>query len=291
MPTEGFPLELALYEEIEPHLHAQRSLYGKNTLSEYAFSNLHLFRQTHAYRYLPGPYPCVAGDTYDGARHLLPLFDLRDVDTDILVGMLAGYDCFFPIPAEVISGLDATRLCWNASVDDADYFYPAANFREYRGDVLRKKHNLMQQLLSAYQLEARPLTQVRIADAKTILARWMSDKRKLPGQADDFACEEALCLSQDFGLDSFVYYANEMPAGFLIAQALAPSVAAIRFAKGIDSFKGIYQYMFHHYCLTRRPELEWLNFEQDLGLANFRQTKRSYQPSAMLSKYRVRVNR
>ena len=149
----------------------------------------------------------------------------------------------------------------------------------------------MQQLLSVYQLEARPLTQARIADAKRVLACWMSDKRKLPGQADDLECEEALSLSEDFGLHSFVYYANEMPAGFLIGQTLAPSVSAMRFAKGIDSYKGIYQYMFHDYCLNRRPASEWFNFEQDLGFANFRQTKRSYQPSSMLSKYRVRVKR
>jgi hypothetical protein len=291
MDPEGVPLTLALYEEIEPRLQVLRGAYGRNTLSEYAFSNLYLFRQAHAYRYLPGAYPCVAGITYDGARHLLPLFDLRDAPVGVLVDMLQGYDCFFPIPAEVISGLDATRLRWTDSADDADYLYPATNFRDYRGDVLRKKYNLMQQLLSAYRMEAQPWAEMRIADAMTILAHWMEDKQKQPGEADDLACKEALQLAQRFGLDGFVYYAGEMPVGFLLTQRIAPSVSVMRFAKGIDSHKGIYQYMFHHYCMSRSQDVEWLNFEQDLGLANFRQTKRSYQPSAMLGKYRVHLRR
>ncbi len=45
--------------------------------------------------------------------------------------------------------------------------------------------------------------------------------------------------------------------------------------------------MFHHFC-TARPEVQWLNFEQDLGLPNFRQTKQSYQPEALLDKCRLR---
>ena len=98
-------------------------------------------------------------------------------------------------------------------------------------------------------------------------------------------------LAQRFGLDGLVCYADEMPVGFLLAQRIAPSVSVMRFAKGIDSHKGIYQYMFHHYCMSRSQDVEWLNFEQDLGLANFRQTKRSYQPSSMLGKYRVHLQR
>jgi hypothetical protein len=35
--------------------------------------------------------------------------------------------------------------------------------------------------------------------------------------------------------------------------------------------------------------VQWLNFEQDMGLANFRRSKLSYQPSALISKFRVRL--
>jgi len=60
-------------------------------------------------------------------------------------------------------------------------------------------------------------------------------------------------------------------------------VGRMRFAKGLDAFKGLYQHMFQHYCQAM-PQVAWLNFEQDLGLANFRRTKLSYKPAALLSK-------
>jgi hypothetical protein len=51
--------------------------------------------------------------------------------------------------------------------------------------------------------------------------------------------------------------------------------------------KGLYPAMFQRHCLNH-PELQWVNFEPDLGLANFRHTKLSFQPYVLLRKWRVR---
>lgn len=286
----GYPLELQHAVEIDARLVALREKMGMACLSDLAFSNMYLFREVHAYRYLPGPYPCVAGVTYDGTRHFLPLFDIASAPYDAMAELLDGYDCFFPVSKDTAFRLDRNLFTIDASADDADYLYPAENFRSYRGEVLRKKRNLMQQLLAATEVQAHPLTQERKADALGILARWMEGKGKAAGEADEQACREALNLSERFGFDGTVYYAAGEPIGFLIAQSLNAAVTVMRFAKGIDSHKGIYQYMFHHYCMNASG-VEWFNFEQDLGLANFRQTKRSYQPCAMLDKFRVRIRR
>ncbi|HWS75840.1 MAG TPA: phosphatidylglycerol lysyltransferase domain-containing protein [Quisquiliibacterium sp.] len=285
----GLPLELGLLASIEPALAGVRQALGHRALSEYAFANLYLFRQAHDYRYLPGEWPCVAGRTYDGARHLLPLFDPREAPADVLAALLRGHDCFFPIPEEGLVAFDAARFEWTALPDDSDYLYPAANFRDYRGEKLRKKRNLMKQLLAAHRVETHRLDASRILDAMKVLGCWMDDKGKLTGDADELPCLDALHLVGHFGLDAEIHYADGRPAGFVIAQPMAPGVAVMRFAKGTDAFKGIYQYMFHRFCAAREGSLEWLNFEQDLGLANFRRTKQSYQPLALLPKYRVRL--
>lgn len=288
MSDDGLPLTLALCGEIEPRLQALRAACGEQVLSDYAFSNLYLFRHAHAYRYRPGALPRIEGITYDGASHVLPLFDPGRVTEGQLAEVLDGRDCLFPVAEPLLAGLDPGRFCWSDSAADADYFYPADNFRGYRGELLRKKRNLMQQLLANSRIVARPLTDDAVADALAVLDTWLRDKDKRSGDADDIACREALEQPRAHGLEGQVYYADGMPAGFLLAQQLTPSVAVMRFAKGNDIYKGIYQYMFHHYCVGH-PCLRWLNFEQDLGMANFRQTKRSYQPSAMLRKFRVRL--
>ena len=74
-----------------------------------------------------------------------------------------------------------------------------------------------------------------------------------------------------------------------MAQRLSSSVAVIRFGKGLEAYTSIYPFMFHH-ASTAWPELQWLNFEQDLGLPNFRQSKRPYQPAELIRKYRVRLS-
>lgn len=288
MQHTGYPLDLEHEAEIEACLRIQREKLGRNCLSDLAFSNLYLFRSAHAYRYLPGPYPCIGGVSYDGARHLLPLFDLTSAPHHHICALLENYDCFFPVAGELAALLSPEKFTLSGSPDDADYLYPSENFRSYRGERLRKKRQLMQQLTETAQVHAHALTKDRITDAFAVLSGWMRDKNKAAGEADELSCRDALLLSDRFGFDSSIYYVNGQPAGFLIAQRLSPSVAVMRFAKGIDSHKGIYQYMFHHFC-TQRADVEWINFEQDLGLSNFRQTKRSYQPCALLEKVRVKV--
>jgi hypothetical protein len=72
----------------------------------------------------------------------------------------------------------------------------------------------------------------------------------------------------------------------VLVPPIQPGVWVIRFAKGLNRFNGIYQHMFQHFC-TAMPEVQWHNFEQDLGLANLKRTKLSYQPSALLPKFRA----
>jgi len=63
----------------------------------------------------------------------------------------------------------------------------------------------------------------------------------------------------------------------------------MRFAKGLDSHAGIYPSVFQHFCRSLARPVVWLNFEQDTGLSGFRRSKESFQPSAMLAKWRVRL--
>lgn len=283
----GEPLSLAHQRVLTAALQGVRGLEPPGqALSDLSFANLYLFRQVHDYRYRPGPWPCLSGRSYDGAAHLLPLFDLRRAPVSALRELLHGAACFFPLSATQVQGLDPAVFEWSASRDDADYLYPAGQFRHYRGTALNKKRNLVSQLHAAHALSAQPYDASCAAAARTVLADWMAAKGKAPGQADEVACLQALELAQALGLQGFLYRADGEAAGFVLAQPLAPGVWAVRFAKGLARLKGIYQHMFQHLCLAR-PDVQWLNFEQDLGIASLRKTKLSYQPALLLAKYRV----
>jgi len=284
----GEPLALAHREELEPLLAARWAAEEprERTLSDPWFANLYLFRTVHDWRFLRGPHPCVGGRTYDGARILIPLFDLASAPHDALRALLRDHDAFALLSDAQAARLDPSRFELQHRRDDADYLYPVEHFLHYRGTALNKKRNLMKQLHAAHEVEAIPYTEALAGQARGVLAGWMTDKGKRPGEADDAACMEALSLCGTLGLHGFVHRIDGAPVGFVLAQHIRPGVAVMRFAKGLDVFKGLYQHMFQHYCRSM-PDVRWLNFEQDLGLANFRRTKMSYRPIALLAKHRA----
>lgn len=284
----GVPLNLEQKAEIDAALSALARGHDEHALSDPLFSNLYLFRHVHGYRYFPGPLAYIAGSTYDGARHLLPLFELQCVGVEAIRELLREQDCFYPLGESQIGALDPDLFEWTCARDDADYLYSAAHFFHYRGTALNKKRNLVKQLLVGHSVIAQPYSTNRIGDALSILAGWMSAKGKADGEADQIACVEALQLASRLELTGYLYYVDGEPAGFLLAQRIRPGVWVMRFAKGLDRFKGIYQYMFQHFCQTM-PGVNWLNFEQDMGIANLRRTKLSYEPRSLIQKYRVRL--
>lgn len=286
----GEPLTLAHRAEIEPLLAARwrDDDTPEATLSDPWFANLYLFRVAHDWRLQRGDWPGISGRAYDGARLLLPLFDLSTAPREALRTLLHGHDAFAPFSDAQAARLDPSAFTSTASRDDADYLYTAEQFRHYRGTLLQKKRNLVRQLLAAHGVETVRYTAALAHEAAQVLDGWMDDKHKQPGETDDGPCREALVLADALGLDGWLHRIAGRPAGFVLAQRIRPGVAVMRFAKGLDAYKGLYQHMFQHYVLQDRG-VHWLNFEQDLGQANFRQTKQSYAPVALLAKHRVRL--
>jgi uncharacterized protein len=284
----GEPLSLAHRGEVEPLLERRWSAddLPAAVLSDPWFANLYLFRAVHGWRLLRGEYPCIAGGAYDGTRLLIPLFRLQDAPIDALRELLRGHDAFGPLSDAQVARLDPSVFESRSSRDDADYLYPAENFLHYRGTLLNKKRNLVKQLLAAHRVEAVPYVEDLAGEAREVLDGWLQAKHKPPGATDDTACIEALALTGTLGLQGFLYRVDGRAAGFVLGQRIRPGVYVMRFAKGDSACNGIYQHMFQHFCQAV-PDVRWLNFEQDLGLANFRQTKLSYQPGALLVKHRV----
>lgn len=258
-----------------------------NGLSEYCFTNLYLFRELHEYRVIAGDLPCIGGKTYDGYRHLMPLFDLSAVDHGSLLELLKGYDFFFPVSQEVTRHLDGNRFMMESNSDDSDYVYGVERLSTYRGEKLRKKRNLMNNFVTKHAPCCETFGSNSRDDAVEILEEWLSNKGKSLHETDYCQCLEAIRLSEELGLAGLISYAGTDPAGFLLAKEVHPGILAVHFAKGKDRYKGVFQYLFNQLASRSAGTVDFINFEQDLGKANFRQTKRSYCPERLLPKFRV----
>lgn len=285
--ASGLALEKALQADITDRIARLAASLDVHCPSDLSFSNLYLFREAHGYRFHGGTLPGLSGRTYDGQSHFFPLFDIREASAGALAGLISQHGCLYPIAGTQLCDLDPFRYRWEASPDDADYLYPVENFLHYRGPVLRKRRALMAQLLAAHDLDKKRLGPGTESAAYAVLDAWMSEKGKQEGQADQRSCREAIDYADAFRLEGWIYFADGKPAGFLIVEHLQPRVCVVRFAKGSAEFVGIYQYMFHDLAHTLFGKVDWLNFEQDMGAINFRRSKMSYQPAAMIPKYRV----
>ena len=284
----GVPLALAHAAYVAPRLAARVQGLGEQAPSDLSFANLWLFRRIHDYRLLEADWPVIRGRTYDGQSHWLPLFSLADAPVQVLRDLLAGGECFYPVAQCEVARLDPQYFIVDSQRDDADYLYDADTFRHYRGPRLHNKRNLLKQCLANHRLHVQPYTPELQEVALQILNAWLQDKGKQSGDADDLPCREALALAPQLGLQGFLAWADGEPAGFVLAEELQPGVFVMRFAKGLARFKGISQAMFQHFAAHVGPPARWINFEQDMGLPNFRRTKMSYQPQALLLKCRVR---
>jgi hypothetical protein len=262
---------------------------GQACLSDLSFGNLYLFREVHRWTLHGGQWPVISGHAYDGQRMLIPLFALDRAPLDALRGLLADLDAlaFAPLGLEEVRALDPGHWTWEAARDEADYLYRAEDLRHYRGRLLQKKRNLARQLLAVHQVGAEPLGDDNRAACVAVLEAWMQEKSQRAGGADELPCREALAQSDALGLEGVVHRVDGTVGGFLLAEALAARVRVIRFAKALPRFKGLYQHMFQRYCQDR-PEVDWINFEQDMGVPGLRQTKLSYAPHRLIEKFRAR---
>lgn len=260
-------------------------------LSEYSFANLFLFRRAHEYAVVfENRTPLgISGKTYDGTAFFMPLFDLAGADDADLVGLIDAFGCFYPVSREVLDQLDPERFAADHNPDDADYVFAADKLRTYSGRKLAPKRNLMKQFLAAHRVSSRPYHPDRKPEAETVLDLWQGENGNLPETTDYYSAREALTLSRKLDLFGYIYYADDEPAGFLLAGQNVPGMCTVHFAKGGRRFKGIFPYMFNHFANAMADRFEAYNFEQDLGKANFRKNKQSYAPDKLLTKYRVRL--
>jgi len=256
-------------------------------LSEYSFSNLFLFRETHKYHVLFDEHVFIRGVSYDGSPYIMPVSDLTTVDRLYIDTMFEHCKTIFPVPEEWLSLFDDSTFAITSIDSDSDYIFTVDKISTYRGRKLHSKRAHLNNFLARHEAKALPLLKENMSDAHLILNEWQAVTGALPHETDYLSCKEALDLYDELVLCGGIYYADNKPAGFLIGEELRPDTFALHFAKANREFPGIYQYMFNNFATVLPSQYRYLNLEQDLGIETLRSSKTSYIPDMKLKKHRV----
>jgi hypothetical protein len=297
MSIPCFPEFVPLTMELKNEMHPKLSL-TPDGVSEFTFADLYLFRKRYGYKVskiedktfiisgVQPPHsegenphtffmtPCAA----PGKGILEELFKTHDFWKNISDSVL------IPVRAR----LEAGGLTITEDRDNFDYLYPRTDLAELAGKKFHKKRNLVSQFFSLYpRHEEKILMPELIPDALEVLEKW---KQNRGDDGDYVAGREALELFADLNLKGAIYYVDGKPAAWCLGEPIARGrIFTIHFEKGLDEYKGIYQFINQAFAASLPEYLTYINREQDLGSEGLRQAKMTYRPSGFVRKYTGRI--
>ena len=255
-------------------------------VSEYTFSNLYLFRDVYDYRISRAREKTFIisgrrnGETFFMTPCTAParcalgqLFKTHDYWKGISDSVL--YPCR--------ACLEQWGITFTEDRDNFDYLYLRTNLAELPGKKYHKKRNLVNQFKGGYDFREQPLTRELIPQALEVLDRWRAEK----GIDGDYAAaREALELFDTLEMRGALYHVDERPVGWCLGECLAKGkMFAVHFEKGLDAYKGIFQFMNQAFAASLPECYRYINREQDLGDEGLRQAKMTYHPSCFVRKY------
>jgi hypothetical protein len=208
-------------------------------------------------------------------------------EQETLISLATSHDYWKDIPNSVLAGNEERLMGLGIEVtedrNNFDYLYLRTELAELSGKKFHKKRNLVNAFLNAYAYESKPLTVDLLPDAIKVLDRWREDK----GEVGDYtAAREALEHFDTFGMEGAMYYINGRPGAWCLGEYLAGgTMFAIHFEKGIDEYKGVYQFINQIFAASLPESCTHINREQDLGDEGLRQAKMTYRPVDFVRKY------
>lgn len=280
------PLNLEHQELLE-----QKFQLLQSNFSEYTFANLYLFRDVHQYELIKSAKDLyIKGKTREGLTFFMLTTPIEKVDFEEITHLLKTENAFlFPIREKWLHRFD-TKIFRNSFLEsDSDYLYTVTKLSTYAGRHLSGRRNLVNQFNDLFPVHRDEyLDSTKKEDALAVLQEWHAHAKEEPF-TDYSSCLEAIHLFERLHLTGHITYVDNKPVAFLIGEPLNEKAYVIHFAKALIQYKGIYQYLYQSFAKALGNQFHCINLEQDLGSAELKHAKRSYQPDKYAIKYRVNL--
>ena len=257
-------------------------------ISDYTFANIYLFRHISHYEFITKDCGLfISGQNKQKEHYIMPLTDPVGCDVKTLTEILENHDFFFPIPEKWLPYFPTNKFAVRFEESELDYIYCTEKMASFKGKQYVRHRNHLNQFLSLYAPEVRPLSADNIHDATIVLQEWQDHAKLTPDKTDFEVCNESLQEFSELELWGTIYYIENQPAGFIIGEALNTDTFCLHFAKASTRYHGIYEFMFNDTAKRQQSQYRYLNLEEDMGNKDLRRTKKSYGPEFLLKKYCV----
>ncbi|HLD30443.1 MAG TPA: phosphatidylglycerol lysyltransferase domain-containing protein [bacterium] len=172
--------------------------------------------------------------------------------------------------------------------DDADYVYSVKDLAELKGNMYHPKKNLVKQFSEKYRFEFLDLSEALVEKCIGFQKKWCG-VRSCEGDIS-LAMENIFVetLLNNYGrlhLFGGIILINGKCEAFTLAEELNRNTCVVHAEKANTEYKGIYQAVNNLFCSSLLGKYEFVNREQDMGIAGLRKAKLSYRPRNLIKKY------
>lgn len=176
--------------------------------------------------------------------------------------------------------------------DRADYVYLGDDLRELPGRRYHDKRTHIRRFFAACPQARYQAMDTSLADRCAAFCReWLAghSNRQLRGLRREVDTTLMLLADREWlGLSGGVLTADDQIAAFALGEPINETTFAIRAEKADTTHPGAYQAINQAFARHAAGAYQWINREQDLGVAGLRRAKQSYRPHHLVHKYRIR---
>ena len=189
------------------------------------------------------------------------------------------------------NALDKFRhLRWASFDGDCDYIFSRESLSRLSGKHLHGQRNHVNHFVKSYStVEYAPFTDKNLPDALKIAEAWLAERDE-----DDTTHKEWLSIQKaaeywrELGILGGIIYADGEAAAFEMLSVLSPRCVDAHFRKAITQFAADGAYaVINNRCASAKEIVgyDYINEEEDMGMAGLKKAKESYHPAFKLKKY------
>lgn len=196
------------------------------------------------------------------------------------------------IPEAVIKNIDQDKFTVVEDRANFDYIYSVEKLKTYKGSKLAPKRNYVKRFRKNYYAEIRllDLTQPKIKEStRQLFILWAIQKNIPLSEAEhEYNAFCRFLNLKDFGqIIPLGLYIGESLAAFWFLEIVGNQYAVSHFQKAdTKNYIGINPYLMQEGAkIVATKGVEFINYEQDLGIKGLREGKRDYSPIKYLEKF------
>ena len=184
------------------------------------------------------------------------------------------------------TAIDAVcRVEWEFTDDDSDYIYNRESLASLAGKKLHRKRNHINSFRKLYDdTQYRELDDSTAADALTVAEQWLAERDEVSDveRMELDSIHRAVKYRRELGIFGGVLYVGEVPAAMTMASVISDCAVDVHFEKAVGEYADNGAFTVINQCFAsseRAAAAEYLNREEDMGIAGLRTAKESYFPA------------